>query len=106
MNNLKEIKKNLPENLYRDDLLRSAKAIKQWTIEQIVEEANKNGLSTSYGTVQGMLKGSKSIELSSLWVVATVLDVPMDSLFRFPVPFETVLTSEQLAKHAARIETA
>lgn len=100
-----KFKKNLPENLYRDDLLRSAKAIKQWTIEQIVEEANKNGLSTSYGTVQGMLKGSKAIELSSLWVVATVLEVPMDALFRFPSPLETNLTNQQLAQHAARAES-
>ena len=34
--------KQLPEKLYRDDLLRSAKAVKQWSIEQILEEAKKN----------------------------------------------------------------
>lgn len=103
MKNDYKTKKNLPDSLYRDDLLRSAKAIKQWSIEQIVEEASKNDLAISYGTVQGMLKGSKAIELGSLWVVATVLDVPMDALFRFPT-FQTNLNTEQLAKHAVRAE--
>lgn len=90
--------KQLPEKLYRDDLLRSAKAVKQWSIEQILEEAKKIGLPISYGTVQGMLKGAKSVELNSLWVVALVLEVPMDTLFSFPIPFQTDLRLENVER--------
>jgi transcriptional regulator with XRE-family HTH domain len=84
MKNIQENTKQLPEMLYNAAALRAGKGAKDWTIEKIMEESEAIGLPLAYGTVQSTLKGTGGIpDLTTLWTLALVLDVPMYKIFQF-----------------------
>lgn len=68
--------------MYRDDLIRAAKAAKQLTNDDIAKAA---GLSSP--TISGICNGDRDIKLKTLQSVAGVLGLQMDDLFT-PKPEE------------------